>query len=120
MFTYQRFHVSGTDHFEETKYPQINKDLKAIALQLGNAAGAPGAAMLLSFVRYHRISTSSVAAYPALATMISTKELPLGALEELFEASKQNPTFQKELESHIETSLNGNENTPLSPGKSSI
>ncbi|HEV7333220.1 MAG TPA: hypothetical protein VGN63_19450 [Flavisolibacter sp.] len=106
MFMYQRFHVSETDHFEETKYPQINTDLKAIVLQLGDAGSTPGATMLLSFVKYHSIDSKSVAAYPALASMISTKELPLSALEELFEASKQNPTFQKELESHIETYLN--------------
>jgi|GEM_PF-2500342 len=106
MFKYQRFHIGETDHFEETKYPQINIDLKAIGLKLGAAAGTPGAAMLLSFVKYHSISSTSFAAYPALASMISTKELPLNGLEDLFEASKQNPTFQKELESHVETYLN--------------
>ena len=120
MFTYQRFQVSETDHFEETKYPQVNTDLEAIRLKLGDAASTPGGAMLLSFVRYHRINSTSVADYPALASMISTKELPLNALEELFEASKQNPTFQKELEIHIETFLGGHENQLLSPSKSTI
>ena len=103
MFAYQKFRIGKTDHFDETKYPQINTDLKTIALQLGDAAPTPGGAMLLSFVKDHRINSKSVADYPALASMISTKELPLSALEELFEASKQNPTFQKELESHIQT-----------------
>ena len=119
MFTYQRFHVGETDHFEETKYPQINTDLKAIGLKLGDAAGTPGAAMLLSFVKYHSISSASVTAYPALASMISTKELPLSSLEELFEASKKNSTFQKELETHIETYLNSN-NRAFPHNKSSI
>ena len=119
MLKCQGFHVTESDHFEETKYPQINKDLKAIGLRLGDAAGTPGTAMLLSFVRYHSINSTSVTAYPALASMISTKELPLGALGELFEASKKNPTFQKELETHIETCLNSN-NRAFLHNKSSI
>jgi hypothetical protein len=95
MFTYQRFHISETDHFEETKYPQINTDIKAIGLRLGDAAGTPGAAMLLSFIKYHSISSASAAAYSALASIISTKELPLSGLEELFEASKKIPRSKK-------------------------
>ncbi|RYY01080.1 MAG: hypothetical protein EOO53_19700 [Gammaproteobacteria bacterium] len=119
MFTYQRFPVSETDHFEEAKYPQINRDLRAIGLLLGDAAGTPGAAMLLSFVRYHSISSTSVTAYPALANIISTRELPVSGLEELFEASKKNPTFQKELETHIESYLNSH-NRAFPHNKSSI
>ncbi|HUC81737.1 MAG TPA: hypothetical protein VMR70_12530 [Flavisolibacter sp.] len=45
MFTYQRFHVCETDHFEKAKYPQIDADLKAIAGKLGAAAGTPGGGM---------------------------------------------------------------------------
>jgi hypothetical protein len=120
MFTYQKFHVNATEHFEETKYPQINTDLKAIVLQVGDAISTPGATMLLSFVKYHRINSKSAAAYPALASMISTKELPLSALEELFEASKQNPAFQQELETYIQTYLNSPKNKLLSPAKPSI
>ena len=115
MFTYQKFHVGETDHFDQEKYPQINTDLAAIVLQLGEAAGTPGAAMLLSFVKHHRISSKSVADYPALANMISTKELPLKTLEELFDASKQNPTFRKELEIHVERYLSS-PSRPLTAG----
>lgn len=117
MFTYQKFQVNATEHFEKMKYPQIMNDLKAIGLRLGDAAKTPGAAMLLSFVKYHSISSKSVAAYPALASMISTKELPLGSLEELFNASKQNATFQNELEAYIVAYFNGPETKYLSPAK---
>ena len=120
MLTYQKIRIGEADHFEEAKYPQVNADLKAIVLQLGDEALTPASAMLLSFVKHHSISSKSVADHPALAGMISTKELPLSALEELFEASKKNPTFQKELESHIETFFNGHENKSVSPSKSSI
>jgi hypothetical protein len=119
MSTYQKFRISETDHFDETKYPQINTDLKTIVLQLGDAASTPGGAMLLSFVKDHRMNSKSVIDYPALASMISTKELPLSGLEELFEASKQNPTFQEELESHIQTYLNSFD-TSLSRTKQTI
>ncbi len=108
MFTYQKYRIAQTDHFEVMQYPQINTDLKDIVLQLGDAAETPGTAMLLSFVKHHSISSVSVASYPALATMISNKELPLANLEELFEASKQNISFQKELESHIVAALRKN------------
>lgn len=119
MYTYQRFRIGETDHFEETKYLQINTALQAIVMQMSEAAGTPVSAMLLSFVKDHCISSKSVAAFPALANMISTKELPLGALEELFEASKHNSTFQKELQIHIETYLNKHNKT-FSPSKPSI
>ena len=120
MLTYQKIRIGEADHFEEAKYPQVNANLKAIVLQLGDEALTPASAMLLSFVKNHSISSKSVVDHPALAGMISTKELPLSALEELFEASKQNPTFQKELENHIETYLNDSKNKSSSPTKPSI
>ena len=106
MFTYRKFRVENNDHFEEQKYPEINETLKAIALQWGDVSGTPGPTMLLSFVKDHSMSSKSVDSHPALANLISSKELPIGALEDLFEASKHNPTFQKELQSHITSYLN--------------
>jgi hypothetical protein len=116
MFTYRKFRVENNDHFEEQKYPEIDEALKAIALQWCDVFVAPGPTMLLSFVKDHSISSKSVDSHPVLANLITSKELPIGALEDLFEASKTNPTFQKELQSHIAAYLNKSAQT-YSPTK---
>jgi hypothetical protein len=56
--------------------------------------------MLLSSVKDNCINSKQVVDHPTLATLISTKALPLGTLEDLFESSRSNSSFREDLEAH--------------------
>jgi hypothetical protein len=57
--------------------------------------------MIISFVRDHRIECDLAKDHPDLATLISTRSLPLQLMEDLFEAANKNPLFKMEFEHHI-------------------
>lgn len=101
MSMYQKFLIRETDHFNPAQFPQLQASLEKIVEQLNREPAAPKAEMLLSFVKDHSISSQYVQDHPSVASLISTKALPLGVLEDLFEASRNNPTFKRQLEEHI-------------------
>jgi len=101
MSTYQRFLIKETDRFDPSNFPQLDACLEKIVVQLNREPAGPKAEMLLSFVKNHSINSQQVVDHPAVATLISTKSLPLGVMEDLFESSRSNPSFQKDMESHV-------------------
>jgi hypothetical protein len=101
MPLYQKFLIKETDHFDASNFPQLEACLEKIVVQLNREPAGPKAEMLLSFVKNHSINSQQVVDHPAVATLISTKSLPLGVMEDLFESSRSNPSFQKEMETHV-------------------
>ena len=100
MFTYHRFSITETDHFVPSEYPQVQASIQHIVEQLSAEPGIK-MEMLLSFVKDHCINSLQVKEHPELASLISTKSLPLQSIEALFEAGRNNRVFKKELEEHI-------------------
>ena len=98
---YHKFLVRETDRFDPCNFPQLQTSLEQIVTQLNREPAGPKADMLLSFVKDHCINSQQVVDHPRLATLISTKSLPLGSIEDLFESSRGNPSFKKDLEAHI-------------------
>lgn len=101
MANYQRFLVKDTDRFDPSHFPQLETSLEEIVVQLNREPAGPKAEMLLSFVKDHRIDSRHASEHPGLAAMISTKSLPLGNLEDLFESSKNNSLFKQDMEEFI-------------------
>ncbi len=101
MFVNHKFLIGETDRFDSTDFPQLDTCLEQIVVQLNREQAAPKADMLLSFVKDHCINSQQVIDHPKVASLISTKSLPLGMLEDLFEAGRSNPLFKKGLETHI-------------------
>lgn len=101
MAMYHKFLVKETDRFDPANFPQLETSLEHIVTQLNREPAGPKADMLLSFVMDHCISSQQVVDHPTLATLISTKTLQLGCVEDLFESSRNNPSFKQELEAHI-------------------
>lgn len=101
MSMYQKFLVKETDRFDPTQFPQVETCLEKLVMQLNREPAAPKEEMLLSFVKDHCINSQHVRDYPVVASLISTKTLPLGTIEDLFESSKNNPLFKKDLETYI-------------------
>jgi hypothetical protein len=98
---YQKFLIKETDHFDPSNFPQLKACLEKIVVQLNREPAGPKAEMLLSFVKNHSINSQQVVAHQALAALISTKSLPLGVMEDLFESSRSNLSFQQDMETHI-------------------
>ena len=68
---------------------------------------SPSTAMIVSFAKDHCMDSQHVKDHPALAEQIVSKALPLAVPEQLFESSRQNPGFRKDLETYITAYLNG-------------
>lgn len=101
MLTYQKFLVNDTEQFEAANYPALEPSLRKMVTQLSSEPYGPKAEMILSFVKDHCMRSEQVAEHPALANLISSKTLSLQVVEDLFEASKKNPAFRKDLENYI-------------------
>lgn len=101
MATFQKFSIGQTDRFDPANFPQLQTSLQKIVEQLNREPAGPKAEMLLSFVKDHCIRSQYVTDHPGAASLISTKSLPLGVLEDLFESCRNNPSFKRELEDYI-------------------
>lgn len=101
MANYHKFLIRETDRFDPANFPQLEICLDQITKQLNREPAGPKADMLLSFVKDHSIKSQHVTDHPALTLLISTKSLPLDSIEALFESSRNNPSFKKDLEAHI-------------------
>ena len=102
---YHKFLIGEADRFDAAHFPELQKSLANIAGLMSSEPKGPAADMLLSFVKDHCINSQLVIHHPRLAALISTKELPLGIMEDLFEASRKNSSFRQELELHIRSGL---------------
>lgn len=101
MSVYHKFLIRETDHFDPVNFPQLEGCLQTIVEQLNREPAGPKTEMLLSFVKDHSLPSQHVADYPRLASLISTRSLPLAVVEDLFESSRSNLLFKKELEAHV-------------------
>ena len=102
---FQKFLIRDDDYFVLSTFPQLETSLQKIKEQLENYPLTPKTEMILSFVKHHSISSQLVKDYPELATLISSKSLPLQVMEELFESSQRNTMFRNQLEEHIRNTL---------------
>lgn len=101
MFAYQKFLITEMDRFNPSVFPQLGESLKQTVEQLALTPTGPSTAMIVSFVKDHCMASQQVKDYPKLADQISSKALPLTVLEQLFESSRQNPVYRKELEAYV-------------------
>lgn len=102
---YHKFQIGEADRFDAAHFPELQTSLLNIAGLLTGEPVGPVADMLLSFVKDHSINSQLVANHPRLATLISTKELPLGIMEDLFEGSRKNLSFRQDLETYVRMGL---------------
>jgi hypothetical protein len=101
MFLYQKFLIEETDRFDPSVFPQLEECLQQTVAQLAMTPDGPSTAMIVSFVKDHCMDSQQVKDYPQLAGQISSKALPLSILEHLFESSRQNPVYRKDLEAYV-------------------
>ncbi|RYY97371.1 MAG: hypothetical protein EOO11_11055 [Chitinophagaceae bacterium] len=100
MNPYYKFLVNDTDRFDPMHFPQLEETLRHTRAELGTDPSVPSIAMVVSFARDHSLNSVEAAANPVLAERIGTKELSLDVLEQLFDSSRRNPSFRKDLEDY--------------------
>lgn len=105
MFAYQKFLIKETDRFDASIFPQLEESLQETRVQLATEPAGPSTTMILAFVKERSMNAQQVKDYPQLASLISSKSLPLSVMEQLFESSRQNPAYQRELEGYIKAYL---------------
>jgi hypothetical protein len=101
MFTYKKYTIKDSDSFIAAHYAGMEENLAQMSLMLAKLPSNHRKEMVLSFLKNHSMKTAWVEANPGLAEMITSKELPLGDLEALFESSRNNPSFRHDLEMHV-------------------
>jgi hypothetical protein len=106
MFIHHKFQIESADQFLPSQFPQLEISLGQIMAQLAEGPAGPKAEMILSFVKNHSINSQQVKDFPELAHLISSQFAPLHVMENLFEASRQNKVFTKQLEDYVKEYLN--------------
>lgn len=105
MTSYQRVLVKDTDRFALQDFPFLEASLQQISEQTRNEPLPQKTEMLLSYAKEHRLEAKLVHEHPLLAYQIISGALPMRELEDLFEAGRNNPLFQQELEAHVRITL---------------
>lgn len=105
MNTYQRVLVKDTDRFAVQNFPGLNASLQQISEQTKHEPLSQVTDMLLSFVTGHWLDSKLANAFPQLTAQLISHSLPIGQLENLFEAGKNNPSFKKDLETYVRQTL---------------
>lgn len=105
MPIYRNYIINNSDYFIASEFVELQISIRLIASQLSMESSANITDMIISFVKDHSISSQMVKDSPELANRISSRALPLGVMEALFEASRENQLFRKHLEDYIRNCL---------------
>jgi hypothetical protein len=105
MPIYRKYTIKDSDHFVASEFMELQTSIRHVISQLPIDPHDCTTDMILSFVKEHSINSRQVEDHPELANRISSGSLSLQVMEELFEASRRNPLFRKQLEEYIRTCI---------------
>lgn len=101
MPAYRKYIIKDSDHFAASEFVELQISIQHIASELSMESSANITDMIISFVKDHSINSQMVKNSPELADRISSRALPLEVMEVLFDASRENLLFRKQLEDYI-------------------
>ncbi len=105
MFTYHKFLIKDSDRFIATTFPQLEASLEEVAEKLEKTASGPAAEMIIDYTRDKNISAQHETDHPGLTDLITSGNLPLQVIKDLFESSQDNTLFKEGLETYIKAFL---------------
>jgi len=105
MPIYRNYIIKDSDHFIASEFVELQTSIQHIALELSMESSANITDMIISFVKDHSINSQMVKDSPGLANRISSRALPIEVMEALFDASRENQLFRKQLEDYIRSCL---------------
>jgi hypothetical protein len=101
----KHFKITDTEEFHLSDFPLLVKEVKDLKTNLGKSTMPDNDEIIISYLKDHMIRSKLALSHPVLVDILTTT----GAcpyLEDLFEASKDNKPFQRELEKYLKTELN--------------
>ncbi|MFD1001042.1 hypothetical protein ACFQ21_17075 [Ohtaekwangia kribbensis] len=103
--TNNRYTIDSNDVFKPADYADITDELILFRQSSSAFSNSHKATMFISFLKDHMIGTALVNSYPELVSHITSRQICVKHLELLFESSRANLSFQKDLETYIRHQL---------------
>ena len=105
MKQHQVYNIEDTDQFDVKNYSQVTDEVDFIAMQTAGMPQAFKEDIIISYLKDHAIMNTWITANPLLAKLVTSNVLPTANIEALFDASRTNLTFRKQLEAVLKNML---------------
>src|SRR5687768_9565936 len=93
--------IKNNEKFNPANYPRAMSELSALQSGIAEAAVYFKVEIVVSYLKDHLLQTTWVDANPALTRMVTSGFFKTSHLESLFELSRDNKIFLKDLEEYI-------------------
>lgn len=101
MYQHKQFTLKNNEIFEPGRFASIREEIILINERTASLPAAFKANIIVTFLKDHSLSNEWIKANPQLTRSVTGGSLFTGAAEALFEASKGNILFQKQLETFL-------------------
>jgi hypothetical protein len=101
MKHYNKFLVSENDRFVPANFPGVDDEITRIRETTGGLPGSFKTDMIISFLKNRSLQNDWIQANPSMTELITSGSLFTGGIESLFDSSRSNTGFQKELEAYL-------------------
>jgi len=101
MEQHKVYSVKDADQFNAVDYSAVSDEVSTIVKQTMDMLPVFREDMIISYLKDHALKNSWIAANPSLATLVTSNNLATANIEALFEASRTNLVFRKQLEKFI-------------------
>lgn len=105
MYHQKRFTIKTGEIFEPERFASVKEEIVLINERTEALPATFKANIIITFLKDHSLLNEWIKANPQLTKSVTGGELFTGAIEALFEASKGNILFQKQLETFLITQL---------------
>lgn len=93
--------TTPTVHFAIESYPNVAAEIATLQTRVAGIRTESTAAIIISFLKDHAISTEFVTKADPVAMLIQSRSVDIKHLEDLFASSNDNKPFQRELEEYL-------------------
>jgi len=101
MKQYKKFLIGTTDQFDENNFSSVADEVRSINEKTNSSSQSFKVEILISFLKDHSLQDNWITINPELTDLITSGALFTGNIEALFESSKDNALFRKDLEKYL-------------------
>ena len=101
MKQHKEYSIKDTDQFNAKDYSMIANEVAFIVKQTSGMLPAYKEDIIISYLKDHSIKNIWITSNPLLANLVTSNVLPTSNIEALFDASRTNPVFRKQLEAFL-------------------
>jgi hypothetical protein len=105
MFTYKKYLIRNSDHFDPDYYTFVADDLAMMIDQVKNVSPDFKSEIIVTYLKDHCLQKEWVAANPELAQLVTSRSIYSGNIESLFESCQNNAAFSGQLETFLKDKL---------------